>query len=43
MVTEGNQARLGEADAPTSLVEWILVAVMVVIYLALSLGGSPEA
>lgn len=35
--------RSTEAEAPTTLVEWILVAVLVVIYLALSLSGSPEA
>jgi hypothetical protein len=35
--------RSSEPDAPTSLVEWILVAVIVVVYLALSLSGSPEA
>jgi len=32
-----------EAEAPTTLFEWILVAVLVVIYLALSLTGSPDA
>jgi hypothetical protein len=35
--------RSTEPDAPTTLVEWILVAVIVVVYLALSLSGSPEA
>ena len=35
--------RVTDADAQTSLVEWILVAVVVVAYLALSLSGSPEA
>jgi hypothetical protein len=35
--------RSTDADTPTTVVEWILVAVVVVIYLALSLGGSPEA
>jgi hypothetical protein len=35
--------RSTEADAPNSLVEWVLVAVVVVAYLFLSLSGSPEA
>lgn len=35
--------RSTEAEVPTTLVEWILVAVLVVIYLALSLTGSPDA
>jgi hypothetical protein len=35
--------RSTDADAPTSLVEWILVGVIVVVYLALSLSGSPDA
>ncbi|MEO8638365.1 MAG: DUF6220 domain-containing protein [Chloroflexota bacterium] len=35
--------RSTDADAPTPLLEWILVATVVVIYLALSLSGSPEA
>jgi nicotinamide riboside transporter PnuC len=35
--------RSTDADAPTPLVEWILVAVVVVVYLVLSLSGSPEA
>ena len=35
--------RSTEADAPNSLVEWIIVGVVVVAYLVLSLSGSPEA
>jgi Family of unknown function (DUF6220) len=35
--------RSTEAEAPTTLIEWILVALLVVVYLALSLSGSPEA
>jgi hypothetical protein len=35
--------RSTDADAPTPLFESILVAIVVVIYLALSLSGSPEA
>jgi len=35
--------RSTDGDDPTSLVEWILVAVVVVAYLSLSLSGSPEA
>jgi hypothetical protein len=30
-------------DLPTARIDWILVAVIVVIYLALSLSGGPEA
>jgi hypothetical protein len=35
--------RSTEADAPTPLVEWIVVAVIALIYLAVSLTGSPDA
>jgi hypothetical protein len=35
--------RSTEADAPTPLLQWSFVAVIVVIYLAVSLSGSPEA
>jgi nicotinamide riboside transporter PnuC len=35
--------RSSDADAATPVVEWILVAVVVLIYLALSLSGSPDA
>lgn len=35
--------RSTDPEAPTTVVEWILVAIVVVIYLGLSLSGSPEA
>lgn len=35
--------RSTEAETRTTLPEWILVAVIVVVYLVLSLAGSPEA
>ena len=35
--------RSTKAEARTTLAEWILVAVIVVVYLGLSLSGSPEA
>ena len=35
--------RSTDADTPTTLPEWILVAVIFVIYLALSLSGGPAA
>lgn len=35
--------RSTDADPPTPLLEWILVGVMVLIYLVLSLSGSPDA
>ena len=35
--------RSADADITTSRVEWILVAVIAVIYLGLSLSGSPDA
>jgi hypothetical protein len=35
--------RSTDADIPTSRAEWILVAVIAVIYLVLSLSGGPEA
>ena len=35
--------RSNDEGAPTTLVEWVLVALLVVVYLALTLGGSPEA
>jgi hypothetical protein len=35
--------RSTDADPPTPLVEWIVVAVIVLIYLAISLTGSPDA
>jgi hypothetical protein len=35
--------RSTDADDPTPLVEWILVAVVVVLYLFVSLSGSPDA
>ena len=44
LVARGATSRLRstDADARTPLVEWILVAVVVVVYLVLSLSGSPE-
>jgi hypothetical protein len=35
--------RSTDADAPTPLAEWILVAVVAVLYLFVSLSGSPDA
>lgn len=35
--------RSADEGAPTRLVEWVLVALLVVVYLALTLGGSLEA
>lgn len=35
--------RSTDTDAPTPVFEWILVAVVIAIYLVLSLSGSPEA
>jgi hypothetical protein len=34
--------RSSHAGAPTTLAEWVAVALLVVIYLVLTLGGSPE-
>jgi hypothetical protein len=35
--------RSSDEGAPTTLAEWVAVALLVVIYLVLTLGGSPEA
>ena len=35
--------RSSDDDAPTSLVDWAIVAVIVVLYLFVSLSGSPDA